>query len=132
MLLSTRNIYTRRTSTKLRDKFLEPFSIVESVSTNIYRLNLLVKYERLYPVFHISLLEPYQPREDVTPPPPIDLEGEEHFEVAHILSKIIRKGGKVYYHIRWKGYPPLDDSWEPAKHLKALRLIIEFERGIQK
>ena len=130
VLLSARNIRTRRTSAKLGDKFLGPFSIVESVGTNAYRLNLPVKYERLHPVFHVSLLEPYQPREGVAPPPPIDLEGEEHFEVARILGKIIRKGGKVYYHVRWKGYPPSDDSWEPAEHLKAPRLIAEFERGI--
>ena len=132
MLLSARNIRTRRTSVKLGDKFLGLFSIVESVGTNVYRLNLLVKYERLYLVFHVSLLELYQPREGVASPPLIDLEGEEHFEVACILGKIIRKGGKVYYHVRWKGYPPSDDSWEPTEHLKTPRLITEFERGIQK
>ena len=67
---------------------------------NAYRLNLLVKYERLYLVFHISLLEPYtNPHEGIVSPLLVDLEGEEHFEVAYILNKIIRKGGKVYYYI---------------------------------
>ena len=131
VLLSARNIRTRRTSAKLSDKFLGPFAITKRVGSNAYHLELPVKYERLHPVFHVSLLEPYHQRPGVAPPPPIDIEGEEHYEVERILGKIVRKSGEVFYHIRWKGCPPSDDSWEPAKHLAASRLIEKFERATQ-
>ena len=82
MLLFTRNIRTRRTSTKLLNKFLESFSIVERVNTSAYRLDLPIKYERLYLVFYVSLLKLYYSREDVVLSLLIDLENEEHFKVV--------------------------------------------------
>jgi hypothetical protein len=51
---------------------------------------------KIHPVFHVSLLEPYKeltiPRRLPTPPPPIEINGEEEFEVSKIIdSRINRK-----------------------------------------
>ena len=27
------------------------------------------------------------------------------------------QGRKVFYKVRWKGYPPSQDTWEPQDHL---------------
>jgi hypothetical protein len=58
--LLRRNINTKRPSNKLDHKKLEPFKIVEVVGLVNYRLEL-PKTINIYPVFHISLLEPVLP-----------------------------------------------------------------------
>ncbi|QRW22977.1 Retrotransposable element Tf2 protein [Rhizoctonia solani] len=45
-------------------------------------------------------------------PPPETIEGEEKYEVEQILDSKQKKG-KWLYLIKWKGYRPEDNSWEP-------------------
>jgi hypothetical protein len=59
MLLSSRNIRTRRACKKLNDRFISPFRVMEKVSRNTYKLNLLKRYKRLHKTFGVTLLEPY-------------------------------------------------------------------------
>jgi len=60
VILSSRNITTKRPSKKLDTKFLGPFKIVEMKGKQAYKLNLPQIYSRIYNVFHVSLLEPYK------------------------------------------------------------------------
>ncbi len=54
-------------------------------------------------------------------------EGEE-YEVEEILGVKISKGKKLY-HVKWKGYPLSDATWEPKENLgNAPKLLIEFEK----
>ena len=74
----------------------------------------------LYPVFHISLLEPYSSTSildrAVPPPPLIEIVEGPEYEVNAILdSKIMRN--KLYYLVDWFGYTPNDQTWEPAKNV---------------
>ena len=57
MLLLIRNL--RLKAGKLEPKFIGPFKILEYISNLAYKLDLPSIYERLYPTFHISLLEEY-------------------------------------------------------------------------
>jgi hypothetical protein len=62
---------------------------------------------KIYPVFHISLLEPLAkdplPNQVIPPPPPIKVKGEEEFWVKEILDSRIR-GKKRQFLVSWVGY----------------------------
>lgn len=46
-------------------------------------------------------------------------------QVEDIVGMRIKKGKKEYK-IRWKGYKPSQDSWEPEKHLECQDLIEKY------
>ncbi|MBW0549979.1 hypothetical protein O181_089694 [Austropuccinia psidii MF-1] len=58
VFLSSMNIKSARPIKKLYETWLGPFPILKKVSTLAYHLKHLSKWKSLYPVFHISLLEP--------------------------------------------------------------------------
>jgi hypothetical protein len=82
----------------------------------------------LHPVFNVSLLRPFIERPvDMGPvslnrPPPLEVHNDvEYFEVDHIVTKALRGRGSQrswHYLVRWKGYGPHEDSWEPAVSLQ--------------
>ena len=51
------------------------------------------------------------------------------FEVESILShrRSARGGGEVEYLVRWKGYGPESDSYEPRSALKKLQALRDYE-----
>ncbi|QRW07883.1 Retrotransposable element Tf2 protein [Ceratobasidium sp. AG-Ba] len=102
------NITTRRPSKKLDNKKLGPFVISEKISSHAYRLEL-PKTMRTHNVFHINLLAPFTEDKDfhrrqARPPPIVTEEGEEEYEVDHVVAWEQRKNG-LYYQVRWKGSP---------------------------
>ncbi|CAG8638636.1 1222_t:CDS:1, partial [Paraglomus occultum] len=136
VLLSMRNtnnpIDRNRPTKKLTPRFTGPYTIVKVISPVAYKLNL-PETMKIHPVFHVSLLKPYQPSPDEfarpTPPPAIveSDTGQEEYEVEAILDKrVIRK--KTQYLVKWVGYPLHDATWEPVRNLSnAPEIIKEFE-----
>jgi hypothetical protein len=59
------------------------------------------------------------------PPIPELIEGEEEYEVDHIVRHKQNKRGQLQFLILWKNYGPEDDSWEPASNLKCAKEILE-------
>ena len=87
----------------------------------------------IHPVFHVSLLYPHSkdtiPGCTPLPPPPIEIEGEEEYEVEEILNSRLHRGRQLQYLVKWKGYSDADNSWEPATNLEnAPDKITEFHR----
>jgi hypothetical protein len=85
---------------------------------------------KIHLVFHVSLLEPYDessiPSKFWIPPPPVEIEGQEEFEVLEILdSRIIQR--KLEYLVQWQGYNVSERTWEPAANLcRVLEMLQEF------
>jgi hypothetical protein len=75
---------------------------------------------KIHLVFHVSLLEPYYesriPGQVQAPLPPIQVNGEEEFEVEEILDFKI-KNRILYFLIHWRGYDNSECTWEPIKNL---------------
>ena len=64
-MLSTKNIKLK--AGKLSPKFIGPFKILECIGESAYKLELPSLYKKLYPTFHVSLLEEYIPRKGMEP-----------------------------------------------------------------
>ena len=46
------------------------------------------------------------------------IKGEEpEYEVEEILDSQKMKVGKMYYKVKWKGYGPHEQTWEPISNL---------------
>ena len=61
-------LYGDHRSRKLADKFLGPFTVVEIVRLNAYRLDQPKRHGKIHSTFHISLLEPNHRRAARTTP----------------------------------------------------------------
>ena len=117
--LLTKNLQSRRPCKKLDYLKIGPYEIVERINNVAFRLKLPDSV-RIHDVFHVSLLEPFVanpfPSRTVAPPPPEIIDGDEEFEVEEILDSR-RVGRGLQYLVRWTGYSPSDDSWQPARDL---------------
>jgi RNase H-like domain found in reverse transcriptase/Reverse transcriptase (RNA-dependent DNA polymerase)/Integrase zinc binding domain/Chromo (CHRromatin Organisation MOdifier) domain/Retroviral aspartyl protease len=120
--LIRRNIKTTRPSDKLDFKKLGPFPIVKVISQTNYELSL-PKGMRIHPIFHISLLEPAPADADIQDSIEVIPEQEEEYEVERILDTEW-KDNEIKYLVRWKGYEPNDDTWEPVTNLRNCQHLV--------
>ena len=85
---------------------------------------------KIHLVFHISLFKPYKASSILdrskVPPPPVEIEGNEEFEISEILdSQIIQR--KLEYLVHWQGYDISERTWKPAANLcHASEMIQDF------
>ena len=115
--LNAKNIKTKRPSKKLNWKKLGRFTIKRVVSKYAYELDLPTSM-KIHPVFHVSLLEPVaqNPHDGQIPPPapPVEVEGEEEWEVESILdSRFFRR--RLQYLVKWAGHDA--PSWNEEKDI---------------
>ena len=124
VLLSTRNLTMKMVgSAKLMPKYLGPFTISRKINQVAYELDL-PPCMKIHNVFHVSLLNTYRSDGSVHPPPPPTLvDGELEYEVERILlhrDKHPVRGYKIKreFLIKWLGYGPEHNTWEPEANLK--------------
>ncbi len=125
------NLKTTHPTAKLAPKRYGPFPINNKISDVVYQLDLPPQW-KIHNVFHASLLTPYQETEthgpNFTEPPPDIIEGEPEYEVEEIIgSRRVGKKRTLEFRVRWKGYSPAHDTWEPAAHIHAPELIKRYQ-----
>lgn len=112
--LLRRNIRTTRPSGKLDHRKLGPYPILQPIGPSAYHLQLPHYLSRLHPVFHVSLLEPYNDPSEFHPH-----SEPEHFEIAdsafviHSVLDCVKIGHRYEYLVHYKDLPSSEDSWIP-------------------
>ena len=121
--LKLRHAHDQLTTVKLLPKWVGPFTVIQRVGKVAYKLELPHEWARVHPVFHVSLLKPYKSESGtglLLPPLPILIDGAEYYRIERIIDyKIVKEGRhkKREYLIRWQGFGPEHDSWEPEKYI---------------
>ena len=84
---------------------------------------------KVHLVRHMSELEPAAddpyPGQVAPPPPPVEIDGEEEWEMEEVLDAKIRYR-KLQYLIKWTGYDIPD--WRDAKDINGLQAIDIFHQ----
>jgi hypothetical protein len=119
----------QRPKFKLQHQYTGPYEVLQCIGKNAYRLKLPTTLSRVHDVINISFLERWidpvtaEPSRKSNPPPtPIMAEEQdsgvqkEYYEIEQILDHRTYYGKKQYL-VRWKGYGPEDDSWEPIANV---------------
>jgi len=93
--LLSRNIKSTRPNAKFDFRRLGPFSISRQVNPVTFKLDLPAAM-RIHDVFHVSLLEPFVPNtipgRVAAPPPVVEVDGKDEYEVEEILDSCRRRG----------------------------------------
>ena len=130
--LEEKNLQLLHQVTKLAPKRYGPFKIIKEISPVAYRLQLPPTWT-IHNVFHALLLSPYSETPSHGPnfsrPPPDLIGREEEYKVESIRShRYFGRNKKLQFLIRWKGYAPSDDTWEPADSVHAPDLVKEYKQ----
>ena len=87
--------------------------------------------QTIFPVFHVDLLTPCcetpMHGHNYLHPPPDLVNGEEEYEVEHILgSRWHGSGHKLQYLVKWVWYPNSENQWVDKKDLHTDQVLVEF------
>jgi hypothetical protein len=114
---------------KLGQKWIGPFEIMQCLNPGVYRLRMSNRYPGL-PIFNLQHFKKYEesPTElgDRTKLPKTRLKKpeKEEFVVEKIIAhKFDKKSQKVKYLVRWLDYGLQFNTWEPRANLKNAPLI---------
>ena len=122
-------------SKKLSEKYLEPYKIITQPDTLSFTLCLPEFIYSVYPVFHVSILEPtmfnsFSKRIQLAPTSVI-INGKPKYEISQIVnSKIDHQWTyKLLYKVIWLGYEDTGDESEwisTSKLTHAADLVSDF------
>lgn len=129
--LDARDIATKRPMKKLDNRRLGPFEVIAIVSPNARRLKLPHALRFIHNVFNVRSLEPYTDNpfdgRVQVPPPPIEVDGSDEYEVEEILDskfdKRRRAGEDLIYTVKWVGHS--DPTFEPEAHLENAQSLVQ-------
>ena len=93
---------------------------------NNYTLCLPDDLTGIDPTFHVELIKAYIPNDDKRFPSRKntelgslpEFEHEDRYEIEKMLkSKTNNKKGTIHYFIKWKGWGPENNTWEPVENI---------------
>jgi hypothetical protein len=121
VLYSTKNAGLKTTlCRKLLPKWVGPFKILKVINAVAFKLDF-PPHLKWHNVVHVSSLRRYIQGRRAPPPLPIIINGEINYMVESILAHQksgSRKGKPLYkFLIKWEGYDPTHNSWEPESNL---------------
>ena len=129
--VSSRHIKSFRPKKKLDWKYFGPGTVIEKINDVAYRVDL-PGTPNIHPVFHVSLLEPFVPKGSLQHPPGLPADtlqqvGDDIYEVEELIDRERDEDGNWKYLVKWKGYPPEENSWEPSANISgnALREYLD-------
>ena len=105
-----------------------PFKVLAVVGTQAYRLVLPAEYSRIHNLFHVSRLEPWKKRKGEEPPNQrmplvVDTPAGDEYQVEAVLDSRLRRGIREYL-VKWEGWSPAYNQWEPEAHLANAPLAV--------
>jgi len=136
VMLSMRNIKTKRPSKKLDIRLSGPYTIIDRIGSHAYRLSI-PEDSNIHDVFYVSLLQPFKsssyPGQPTSPREPIEaVYGKMEYEVSSIVdSRRNKRNKRIEYLVEWLGYEGTDDntSWEPIENLSnSMESVDEFNK----
>ncbi|KAF8691052.1 Chromo (CHRromatin Organization MOdifier) domain, partial [Rhizoctonia solani] len=132
--LDAKNINLKTLSPKLTEQCLGPFKIIKKISDRAYRLELPPTMH-IHNVFYVGLLSRVKRDDKCTfknRPPPVTIDGEEEYKVEGIMDAKERNG-KWFFKVKWKGYSPEENMWEPWENLKnAGKILKKYKEDMKK
>ena len=123
-------------SKKLGPQMIGPFKILQRIGRLAYKLEL-PGHMRIHDVVSIAHLEPAtDPTEDPyqrrpVPPPPVVVDGDQEFVIEKLVNKRRLRRGRGWstqYLIRWQGYGPEEDTWQPEWTVADTTALDDYER----
>ena len=125
--LEGKNLHLHYPTRKLVPRRKGPFEISQVISPLAYHLQLPPTW-KIHNVFHVSLLSTYCETAEHGPnymcPPPKEIDREEEYEIAEILSHQGSPGHHSYL-VSWKRYSLAENTWEPEWNLQYAQTIFQ-------
>jgi len=130
LVLLNSNNYKQFRAHKLAPPYLGPFTVKRVISTSAVELDLPGIYKLLHPVINIDNLKKYEGQLPTPPPPSTDPQGHQQYNIDHIVAERMHRGRKQYL-IRWEGYTPEHDSWEPESRIRQCKdIVAQFKASL--
>jgi hypothetical protein len=137
--MNTQNLkLLNQPSKKLRSRYIGPYKFIEKISSQAhYKLDLPFNM-KVHPVFHIGLSKEFNSSPhgselpDDIPSSNDFICGDDTFHVHSIIdhkiaphSQTYAKGPALLFKVKWEGYDPSEDSWEPYINVKRTYGLLE-------
>ena len=113
---------------KLKQRWIGPFEVIQKINPKVYRLRMSDQYPGL-PVFNIEHLKLYKESDEEWGERTLMKESRrskpatEEYSVEAVVGHRRKRRGMEWL-VRWEGYGPQFDTWEPTASLKNAPLVL--------